>query len=71
MLTRGITASAVVGTSWQRLMLLLRVPGTGKSSTDLRSGWDAESLCQNNLNMFSENRPQNNSCPMLDNCGTM
>lgn len=38
---------------------------------DLRSGWDAESLCQNNLNTFSENCPQNNSCPMLDNYATM
>lgn len=69
MLICGIRASAVAGTSQQRLMLLLRVPGlcTGRNGTDSRGGWDVESQCQNNLNIVSKNCSQNNSCPMLDN----
>ena len=48
MLIRGITASAAAGTSWQRPMLLLRVPGlcAGRIGTDSRNGWDVESQYQ-------------------------
>lgn len=40
LLVCGITASAVAGTSWQRRMLLSRVPGlcAGRSGADSRSG---------------------------------